>query len=132
MKTILLFVSLVFCGASFAQTSEESVRKEKSETVIKSKSSETEKDVTTKNGSKITSHPNIVKGNFNKKSAKSKTSDFPQYIDTGDLEKDVADYEARKKQWIQDNPEKYQAMMQKSNSSSQSKTREPQVVTRSK
>lgn len=42
MKTILLFVSLVFCGASFAQTSEESLRQEKSQVTIKSKSSAAE------------------------------------------------------------------------------------------
>lgn len=132
MKTILLFVSLVFCGTSFAQTSEESIRKEKNQAVIKSKATQAEKETAKKNDDKISSHPNIVKGNFNKSNSKSKSSDFPQYIDTGNLEQDAADYEARKHQWIQDNPEKYKAMMQKSNSSNQTSAREPQVITRSK
>ncbi len=36
--------------------------------------------------------------------------DFPQFIDTGNPEKDNADYKKRKDEWIQKNPEKYKAI----------------------
>lgn len=38
-------------------------------------------------------------------------SDYPKYIDTGDKEQDRIIYNKRKEQWINENPEKYQRIL---------------------
>ena len=46
-------------------------------------------------------------------SGKKMPADFPKYIDTGNKEKDVATYKVAKSKWINENPEKYQAIFRK-------------------
>ncbi|PCJ27235.1 MAG: hypothetical protein COA97_04535 [Flavobacteriales bacterium] len=46
-------------------------------------------------------------------SGKKLPADFPKYVNTGNKEKDAATYRTAKLKWINDNPEKYQAIFRK-------------------
>lgn len=39
-----------------------------------------------------------------------KPEDFPKFVDTGNPDKDAARFDEQKRQWIENNPEKYKAM----------------------
>lgn len=50
------------------------------------------------------------------------TSDFPKYIDTGDMQKDDDDYALRKEAWIEQNPNIYEVMTKRDETSLTSTT----------
>lgn len=62
--------------------------------------------------SKISTLKAMISFEMNKKSQQTKLSDLPKYVNTGNLEVDIKNYEDAKRAWIKNHPEEYQKITQ--------------------
>jgi hypothetical protein len=121
MKTLLIVVAFLFTGYAAKAQVKTGANKAADLSRFKSNPKST-KTVSVPNNKKqrITASAEekpIVKGEEAPNSFSRKMpADFPKFNDTGNPRTDAADYQKRKRQWIENNPEKYKKLKGKSTS----------------